>query len=163
MSRPVTLLTLLLTALVLGPAGCGQDAGERQAPQAREITRPSFEAFGDYIVHFHAQSTTLLTPEIARAAGIRRSGSRAMLNVAVLRRDENAELPVSAELRVAASNLLGQQKALELREVRDGAAIYYIGEMSVANEEIINFNVSVRPEGADVRHEFRFQQQFYRD
>lgn len=143
-------------------AGCGQSAapGARAYPKAQEITRASFEAFGDHVVHFSAQSTTMLTPEVARAFGIRRGDNRAMLNIAVLRGPPPGT-PVSAEVAVNASNLLGQLKGVQVRELREGEAIYYIGELRVANEEIVNFNVSVRPEGVGQPYEFRFRQQFY--
>ena len=40
---------------------------------------------GDHVVHFSAQSTDQLPPEIARAYNIVRSKNRAMLNVSILR------------------------------------------------------------------------------
>jgi hypothetical protein len=151
---------------VLGAAGCGEGPapGAIAAPPAREITRDTFKTFGDYIVHFNAQSTTMLAPEVARAAGIRRSSKRAMLSIAVLHQPEgSAGVPVSAKVEVQASNLLGQYKALRMRETREENAIYYIGEFAVSNEEIMNFDVTLSPEGEDASYEFRFQQQFYTD
>jgi hypothetical protein len=106
----------------------------------------------------------MLPAEVARAFGIRRSGNRAMLNVTVLRRGSGeGDKPVEAEVAVRAINLLGQLKDVSMRELREGEAIYYIGEMTVANEEIVTFNISVRPAGAAAPYEFKFQQQFYTD
>ena len=153
------------TALLAGGlAGCGQgpDTGSRPVQKAAEITRASAEIFGEHVVHFSTQSTTMLAPEVARAYGITRSENRAMLNVAVLRRGETAGgTPVSATVMVEASNLLGQDKNIAMREARDGEAIYYIGEFTVSDEEIVNFNVVVRPEGTGASHEISFKQQFY--
>jgi len=159
-----TACTVALLAACL--SACGQDPapGSRAVPQAQEVTRASFETFGDHVVHFNAQSTTMLPPEVARAFGIRRSGNRAMLNITVLRREEaEADTPVTAVVTVNATNLLAQQKDISMRELREGEAIYYIGEVTVANEEIVTFDISVRPEGAVSAHEFRFRQQFYTD
>lgn len=159
-------LACTVALLAAGITACGQEPapGSRAAPQAQEIQRASFETFGDHVVHFNAQPTTMLPPEVARAFGIRRSGNRAMLNVTVLSRGEgDSSTPVSASVSVDATNLLGQGKDIRMRELREGDAIYYIGEVMVANEEIITFNVSVRPEGVDAPHEFRFRQQFYTD
>lgn len=159
---PACIVALLAAGLV----ACGQDSppGSRTAPKAQEVTRASFETFGDHVVHFNAQSTTMLPPEVARAFGIRRGGNRAMLNVTVLRKGEaDSGTPVTANVAVNTSNLLGQRKDVTMRELREGDAIYYIGELTVANEEIITFNIRVRPEGADTPHEFSFRQQFYTD
>lgn len=159
-------LGVTVATLAAGLAACGQstEPGARAVPKAQEVTRASFETFGDYIVHFNAQSTTMLPAEVARAFGIRRSGNRAMLNISVLRRgDANGDSPVDAEVAVSATNLLGQGKTVSMRELREGEAIYYIGELTVANEEIVTFNISVRPAGADAPHELSFRQQFYTD
>jgi hypothetical protein len=153
-------VALLATTL----AACSPDTGSRPAPKAQEVTRASFETFGDHVVHFNAQSTTMLPAEVARVFGIRRSGNRAMLNITVLRKGEADDgMPVIAVVEVNATNLLQQEKDIDMRELRDGDAIYYIGEFTVANEEIVTFNISVKPEGADSAHEFMFRQQFYTD
>ena len=162
MIRVNTLLTCTVALLATALTACSPDTGSRPAPKAQEVTRASFETFGDHVVHFNAQSTTMLTPEVARAFGIRRGEKRAMLNISVLRQaDPPPGTPVSAEVAVQASNLLGQQKGVKVRELREGEAIYYIGELGIANEEIVSFTVSVRPEGVDQPYEFKFRQQFY--
>lgn len=164
MIRINTLLTCSLALLATALSGCGPDTGSRAAPKAQEITRASFETFGDHVVHFNAQSTTMLPAEVARAFGIRRSGNRAMLNITVLRKGAAGDgASVTAVVEVNATNLLQQEKDISMRELRDGEAIYYIGEFTVANEEIVTFNISVKPEGADAPHVFTFRQQFYTD
>jgi hypothetical protein len=164
MTRIDIVTACIAACLAAGLAGCGQSPapGSRAVPQAQEITRATFQEFGDHVVHFNAQSTTMLPPEVARAYGIQRSANRAMLNVAVQRKlPEGGSTPVSAAVSVDATNLLGQQKDVRIRELRDADAIYYIGEVTVANEEILSFTISVRPEGADAPYEVRFRQQFY--
>ena len=164
MTRRKLVLATATVLLASGLAACGPgpDTDSRPVQQAAEVTRASAEIFGDHVVHFSTQPTTMLTPEVARAYGITRSENRAMLNVAVLRRGEAASgTPVSATVTVQASNLLGQDKNIALREARDGEAIYYIGEFTVSNEEVVNFNIAVQPEGADQAHELSFKQQFF--
>lgn len=164
MARSRALLAIAVACLSAGATGCGQDASRDLggAPPAREITQPSYMTFGDYIVHFNAQSTTMLPAQVARAFGIQRSENRAMLNVAVLRQTSGVDdTPVAANVRIAASNLLGQVKDVRVRELREGEAIYYIGEVTVANEEIIKFDIAVQPEGLARPYEFSFKQQFY--
>jgi hypothetical protein len=48
-----------------------------------------------------------------------------------------------------------------VREIRDGNAIYYIGEFGVANEETLKFKVTARPQGSQESVEVEFSQDFY--
>jgi hypothetical protein len=62
----------------------------------------------------------------------------------------------------SANNLTGQTKQITIREVREGGAIYYIGELTVANEEILNFSVDVTPGGeSNPFPTITFQKQFF--
>jgi hypothetical protein len=121
------------------------------------------EDFGSYKVHYSAINTSQLSPEVARAFGIQRSTSRALLNLAVLRRQEGGlDQPTQASIEVQAVNIAGQRRPIELREVREQEAIYYIGTFRIANEERIRFSVTVKPEGEPgPPQEFQFQQQFF--
>lgn len=122
------------------------------------------EEFGDYRIHYNTMNTTLLSPEVARAYDIQRSGTRALLNIAVLKKN-NDELntPVTARVRASVSNLAGQRRDLDVKEIRDQEAIYYIATFRFHDEENLNFRISVQPEGESRAHEFSFRQQFYTD
>jgi hypothetical protein len=61
------------------------------------------------------------------------------------------------------TNLAGQRRDLDLQEIRDQEAIYYIATFRFHNEENLNFRVSVQPEGQGRSHEFSFRQQLYTD
>lgn len=163
MTRPTIALAACVALLAASLGGCGQSAPASEVfPKAREITESNSRAFGDHVVHFNAQPTTMLTPEVARAFGIRRGDNRAMLNITVLH-GPLPGTPVRADVVVTASNLLGQGKDIKMRELREGDAIYYIGEFRIANEEIVNFKVNVRPEGVGQSYELSFRQQFFRN
>lgn len=119
--------------------------------------------FQDYTVHYNALSSSLISPEVAKVYGIRRSDSRALLNVSVLKNTGNA-LPTAVKATVTASarNLTGQTRKIEVREISEGDdAIYYIGELSVRNMETFNFTVMVTPEGQSKPFNVKFRQQFY--
>lgn len=165
MIPPRALRAWLIAVLASFLGACGQGQSPDQgAPPAREITRENFQDFGAYVVHFNAQATSMLPPEVARAYGIRRSSNRAMLNVTVIRKVPGSTgRPTQAVVGVDASNLTGQLKDVEVREVREGEAIYYIGELPVANRETLIFDISVRPEGSTDSFRVRFRQQFYTD
>jgi hypothetical protein len=118
--------------------------------------------FGDYVVHFNALNTTHLPPGATREYGIKRSKNRGLVNIAVLHKTlGTAGKPVSAGLNAEATNLTGQKRAINLREVREGPAIYYIGDFPITHEETLRFKVSVKPEGQPETYEVNFKQQFF--
>jgi hypothetical protein len=120
------------------------------------------ESFGDYEVHYNALTTDLIDPSVARAYGIIRSKNRALINVAVLRRVMGvATQPVTATVKTRAVNLNSQLKSVEMRELNDAGAIYYIGEMPVDHNETLEFTIEVTPEGEASAHTTSFKQQFY--
>lgn len=118
--------------------------------------------FGDVTVHYNAFTSDTLSPEVATRYGFVRSKNRAMLNVTVLRdRPEGMPVPVTAEINATATNLNRQLRTVALREIRDREAIYYIGDVRVADGETLNFSVQVKPEGDSQWHRFSFDQKFY--
>lgn len=144
-------------------AACGGPGESASVPEARPAGATSAD-IGDYVVHFSAQSTDQLSPEIARAYNILRSKNRAMLNVSVIRKADNA--PVAAAIDVRATNLTGQLKKVTMRKIEEPGeqvAIYYIGETPVANRETLMFDISIKPDGQSAASEVRFQRQFYID
>jgi hypothetical protein len=111
---------------------------------------------GEFTVHYNAIPTLQLTPEIARRHGITRSANRALLNVSVRRGKAAESSPVSARISAAATNPAGQRQSLNLREVRDGQALYYLGEARIEPRDELDFELEVQPEGsAPIRARFR--------
>lgn len=118
--------------------------------------------FGDYVVHFNALNTTYLPPGATREYGIKRSKNRGMVNITVLSKMlGTAGKPVSAVVSAVASNLTGQKRTIDLREIREETAIYYIGDFPITNEETLRFTVNVKPEGQKDTFEVNFKQQFF--
>ena len=153
-------ILISLSMLVLA-AACGGPGDSATVPEAQPAEATSAD-IGSHVVHFSAQSTDQLPPEVARAYDILRSKNRAMLNVSVLRKSDNA--PVSAAVTVKTRNLTQQLKNVTMREINEQEAIYYIGETSVANRETLIFEITVTPEGESKASEvIRFQRQFYTD
>lgn len=151
---------------LLAACGDGDQRGDPALAQAAPSSLQSHQDFGDYRIHFNALSTDSLAPQVARAYNIVRSKSRAMLNVSIMRRDDSAtSAPVKGRVMVNASNLTGQLKVVKLREIVEGegaaAAIYYIGELPVADGETLIFDIAVTPEGETASYQIRFQKQFF--
>jgi hypothetical protein len=71
-------------------------------------------------------------------------------------------MPVAGTVRASAVNLNGQAKNLSLREIREGEAIYYVGDVSISGEEGLVFSIEAQPTGATgAPLAVRFQRQFY--
>ncbi len=155
-----TTLLLSLFALVSACSGPGDSANIPEA-QPAEVT---FLDIGNHVVHFSAQSTDQLPPAVAREYNIVRSKNRAMLNVSVISESDN--IPVTADVSVQTVNLTGQLKNITMRKIEepgDIVAIYYIGDTTVANREVLVFDISVRPDGEETTSQVRFKRQFYTD
>jgi len=118
--------------------------------------------FGQYVIHYNALATDVLPPEVARQYHITRSRNRGMINITVLKKILGSPgQPVHARVDVTAQNLAGQIRRIQTREIRDGNAIYYIGDFGVAHEETLKFTVQARPQGTQESVEVRFSQDFY--
>jgi len=150
-----TIVALSSLALLAACGGPGEDA---TVPQA-EPAEASFVDIGDHVVHFSAQLTDQLPLEIARAYNIERNPHRAMLNVSVL--EEGTNKAVTATVTVKTVNLTGQLKNVVMRQINEQAAIYYIGETPVSNQEVLIFDISIMPDGVETTADVRFQRQFY--
>ena len=116
--------------------------------------------FDAYEVHYNTLNTNMLSPEIASVYGIQRAGTQAMLNVTVI--DRETSEAVEADIEVTATNLTGQLRDIGLRMINDQGAIYYIGQFRIHDEETLNFEVDVKPEGHQGDPlELSFRQQFF--
>lgn len=152
--------TLVFLAVLALASACGDAGTPPSVPEAQPAGDTSAD-IGDHIVHFNAQTTDQLPPEVAGAYNIVRSPNRVMLNVSVIRESDNT--PVKARVAVKIVNLTGQLKNVTMRQIEEQQAIYYIGDLPVANSETLIFDISVMPEGADSASEVRFKRQFFTD
>ena len=120
------------------------------------------DSFGDYQIHYNALTTDLIGPSVARAYNIIRSKDLALVNIAVLRRVLGTPLqPVRATVKVEAVNLNSQLRTMEIRELNDAGAIYYIGEIPVSHKETLIFKLEVTPESEEATYTTTFKQAFY--
>ena len=157
MKIKTTLIALSLLGLV---SACGGPGDSATVPEAQPAGATS-QDIGDHVVHFNAITTDQLTPEIARAYNFVRSKNRAMLNVSVVSAVDNNS--VAATVTVKAVNLTGQLKNVPMRKIEEQEAIYYIGEVAVANRETLIFDITVTPDGVASPSEVRFKRQFFTD
>lgn len=121
-------------------------------------------AVGGYVIHHNAFTTDTLSPQVASAYGIRRSKERAMLNISIIRGEPGKPgKAVAAKVTVTARNIIGQQRDIPLREIREGDAIYYIGDFPVSHREKLDFFLEATPNGEHQPLKARLSQEFYTD
>ena len=119
--------------------------------------------FGDYVIHYNSFRSDTLTPEIAKAYSLTRRNNHMVVNITVQKKDGDATRPVKAKVSGFASNLTGQVKDLEFKEVHDGEAIYYLAQSQVSNHETLKFDIIATPVGETLIANIKFQQKFYTD
>ena len=120
------------------------------------------QEFGPIKVHYNALTTDQLLPEVARAYKIERSKTRGMVTMSVIRQNSiGAPTPIPAKLTVYATNLNQQLANIPMREVREGNAIYYLGEFRVNPPDTLKFTTTIDVPG-DPKREMVFTQKFYR-
>lgn len=159
--------SIVALATGLGLSGCSEGAPDaRSVPVAAPADNNVVE-FGGHEIHVNALSTDQLPPQVTQAYGIVRSQNRALLNVAVTNKESNQTVPAS--VTAEAVNLTGQLKSISMRKVEEpdeasgSSAVYYIGEVPVANRETLTFDVTVMLPGEDEPLSFDFKRQFFAD
>lgn len=117
-----------------------------------------------YTIHHNAIPTASLDPSIAGKYGIQRSKYRGMLNVSVIKDVPGTTGRSSPAVVLAkATNIRGQLISIPMRMVKEGDAIYYIGEFRIADQETLNFDLQVQPRGETRFYDAKLSQQFFID
>ncbi|HLF31079.1 MAG TPA: DUF4426 domain-containing protein [Xanthomonadales bacterium] len=131
--------------------------------QANICMAQQSETFGNFEVHYNVINSNLLPAQVAQGYGIKRSSSRVLLNITVIDKTiEASGTPVQAQVTTSTINLTGQRRSVEMRVILEpDGAIYYIGELPIANMETYNFTVQVQPQGEPEPFELSFRWQFY--
>ncbi|MDT0593452.1 DUF4426 domain-containing protein [Glaciecola petra] len=115
------------------------------------------KTLGDWDIHYIAFNTTILTPQIAKANNIVRSGKRALVNISVLDKQtkEAQEIVISGSAR----NLLGTKKVLDFKKVNEGDAIYYLATVDYSDKEVLRFDIDIQQ--GRISQNLKFQQTMY--
>ena len=118
--------------------------------------------FGDYVVHYNAFRSDVLSPEIAQSYNVTRRNNRIVVNITVLKKVMGTTgKPVEATITGNASNLTGQLKTLEFREIKEDTAIYYLAELKVSDGEFLKFRLNITPKGEQGPARLQFSKRFF--
>lgn len=119
---------------------------------------------GRYEIHYNAFNSSFITPEVAQLNNITRSKYRALVNVSVLKFEEDGgKTPVTAIVNGQAANLLGQAQQMEFQKIDEGNALYYIGSFRFTEEERLKISLEVQPDPNESPYNIEFEQTFYTD
>lgn len=118
--------------------------------------------FGDYVVHYNAFRSDTISPEVAKQYGLPRANNKVLINIAVLKKVMNTTgKPTKSDVTGHASNLTGQLKQLEFKEITEGTAIYYLAETKISDGEFLKFDLKVMPEGETKAVRLNFNKRFF--
>jgi hypothetical protein len=131
---------------------------------AGTATAAQFRTYDNFEIHHNAVRADFIPAEVARAQGITRSGSRGLVNIAVLQRAaDGTSTPAAADITLTVYNLAGQSQAVRMRAVREPDALYYIGEFRISGIDTYRFEAEVAPEGAPRAYGLRWSQELFAD
>lgn len=120
------------------------------------------QKFGPLEIHYNALTTDELSPDVARSYKIERSKTRGLVTMSVLKQNPvGAPTPVPAKLTVYVTNLNQQLANVDMREIQEGTAIYYLGEFRVAPPDTLKFTATVEAAG-EPKRELVFTQKFFK-
>ena len=120
------------------------------------------QKFGDVEIHYNAMLSTDLLPDVAKNYKIDRSPTRGIVTVSVLKKNAmGVAQPIPAKLTAYMVNLSNQLGDISLREIKEGSAIYYLGEFRVVPPNTLKFTVIVEANG-EPKREVTFSQKFYK-
>lgn len=113
---------------------------------------------GELDIHYIVFNSSFLQPAVAKASGLERGKNIAVLNVSPLRNGKGEKSTVSGSM----TNLLGQIKNLEFREIDEGDAVYYIAQFPIDSRELLKFDIKL-VDSERKSHSLKFNQEVFPD
>lgn len=128
------------------------------------VSQAGSKDFGEYIVQWSVFPSTYLTPEIAKENGLNRSRSIGVVNIAIMAEDEDGGMStISGQVEGKVFNDVQQPTFLGFRRIQEGDAVYFIAEYQYSNAELMTFQITARPSGAQNELPVRFAQTLFND
>jgi hypothetical protein len=119
------------------------------------------QEIGAHVVHYNALPAEHIDAELAARHDLPRERNLVVVTLAVMTR-EGSEA-VSADIRAHATDAEGRLYPFELREIRDGHALFYVGTVALDDaSSALEFTLQVRPEQAPAPQGVRFTRRFNR-
>jgi len=128
------------------------------------LAQAEIKDFGSYQVHWSVLPSTFLTPEVARASKLQRSKGIGIVNIAIMKKNDDGTLsPVTGQVEGQVNNDIQQVKFLAFRRIQEGDAVYFIAQYQYSAGELMTFNITARPVGAQQDLAVRFAHTLFND
>lgn len=117
--------------------------------------------YDEFELHHSIVYTTFVAPEVAAEYGITRGADKAMLTLSV--RDAAAGDMAGRPMEISGRSwdlITGGE--MDVREIREGRATYYIIPFEFLDREYRFFEFSFRPEGSEKVYEHKMKVQLWR-
>jgi Domain of unknown function (DUF4426) len=137
--------------------GCGGDT-----PKPAKLVDAPQEAIsrvGDVTIRANVLPTASLSEAVAKQYGIAREDDRVMLLISVRKGPDNQDVALPATIDAKVSNLQGQHRDIEMRELRTGDYIDYVGTTTVSPPDTLRFELEIQREGG-ARSTMTFSREF---
>jgi len=148
--------TFALAMLILALAACGDEAPKPARPL--DPPQEAVSQVGDVTIRANVVATMNLSDAMAQQYGFERDPDTVLLLVSVRRGAEGAESSVPASITATVSDLRGQRREFDLREIRSGDLVDYVGTTRVSRPDTLRFDLNVVRDGGDAS-----RMQFSRD
>lgn len=120
--------------------------------------------FGEYKVLWSVLPSTFLAPEIAKANKLHRSNGIGIVNISIMKENEDGSMsPVSGQVEGEVSNDVQQVNFLAFRRIQEGDSVYFIAEYQYSSAELMTFNITARPTGHQQDLAVRFAHTLFSD
>lgn len=122
----------------------------------------TYTDFDSYRVVHTVFNSSFIKPEIAVAYNLTRGKDKALVNIALVKNNEDGMTNgLPANISGSVANLMQQQKTLEFIEIKEQDATYYLAPLRFDNEEVLHFNINVQANGKD--YDVKFSKKLYVD
>jgi hypothetical protein len=159
MRAPAPLATAVLATLLLVVAGCGGSA-PTPASEATAEPQQAVSRIGDVTVRANVIQTSMLNAAVARQYGIEQADDTIMLLVGVREGEHAQQHSLPARITATATDLRGRRHSIEMRELRSGELLDYVGTVQVSLPDTLRFDLEiVREDGR--RSTMQFTRDFY--
>lgn len=130
-----------------GTASCMKVALALALAMAAGVTsaQPHQATRGDLTLRSSTVASGMIDSAAADRHGIEQAPDVGVLNVLLARTQAGRLHPIPAEVTAEAWSLSGVRQKIEMREVREGGRVSYLGTYDFLPREVIDFRITARP------------------
>ena len=159
-ARPAVALVLISMLALAACAESNAPAPAKPATSAGAASPEAVTRIGDISIHASVVQTSTLAESVARAYGIVRDENRVLLLVAVRQGPDAQAIALPAQVVATVTDLRGRRQDIQMRELRSGDLLDYIGTIEIELPDTLRFDVVVTRTGG-ATSTIQFNREFY--